>query len=114
MWTHVLSWEQAAKRIGRLTVTGSICRHWATHSFMPVLQVPPSSLAGVVRGMRAQALRGSMPKKGGLPVAISYAVTPSDQMSALVSYILPSVMTSGAIQSGVPMKVERLLEEEGR
>mgnify|MGYP001593536399 CR=1 FL=1 len=30
-------------------------------------------------------------------------------MSALVSYILPSVMTSGAIHSGVPMNVDRLL-----
>lgn len=74
---------------------------------MLALHVPPSSFGGWLLGMSAHARSGSMPKYGGLPVAISYSVMPSDQMSALVSYILPSVITSGAIQRGVPVKVER-------
>jgi hypothetical protein len=41
-------------------------------------------------------------------------VIPNDQMSALVSYDAPVVMTSGAIQYGVPMNVVRLEAVDGR
>jgi hypothetical protein len=45
---------------------------------------------------------------GGLPSAISIAVIPKLQMSALVPYPV-SCMTSGAIQKGVPITVFRLV-----
>eukprot|EP00964_Phaeocystis_antarctica_P007195 scaffold3903_cov60-Phaeocystis_antarctica.AAC.1 len=44
---------------------------------------------------------------GGRPCASSMAVMPSDHTSARVSY-LPFEITSGAIQSGVPMTELRL------
>ena len=46
---------------------------------------------------------------GGCPSASSIAVMPRDQTSALASYmdIGPLVITSGAIQKGVPITVPR-------
>ena len=51
---------------------------------------------------------GCMSEFGGSPLANSMAVMPNDQMSALASYA-DCLMTSGAIQKGVPTKVLLLL-----
>mmetsp|Transcript_10232 Transcript_10232/g.18653 ORF Transcript_10232/g.18653 Transcript_10232/m.18653 type:complete len:241 (-) Transcript_10232:300-1022(-) len=46
---------------------------------------------------------------GGFPYASSIAVMPKDQMSAFILYGLFCSMTSGAIQSGEPVKVAALV-----
>lgn len=51
---------------------------------------------------------GSSSLFGAVPSAISIAVIPSDQISALISYPSYCSMTSGAIQQGDPTNVNLL------
>lgn len=71
-----------------------------------VLQGGEGSRGASALGMRNSTFMGWFSANGGSPFAISMAVMPSDQMSALASYPV-CLMTSGAIQNGVPTKVCR-------
>mmetsp|Transcript_45517 Transcript_45517/g.67077 ORF Transcript_45517/g.67077 Transcript_45517/m.67077 type:complete len:228 (-) Transcript_45517:209-892(-) len=89
--------------------SGFMVRHLAMKSSMICGNFVSSRTFGgeFIMGMRKIALIGCMWENGGTPSAISMTEMPSDQMSALKSYE-SSLMTSGAIQKGVPINVLRL------
>ena len=67
----------------------------------------PSSAGGSAFGMRSSTFIGCSSAYGGSPLHISMAVIPRDQISAFESYWSCRI-TSGAIQKGVPTKVQHL------
>ena len=69
------------------------------------------SFGGSDRGIINKTFIGWILDKGGNISAISIAVIPNDQMSALLSYFSARI-TSGAIQYGVPVNVFLLLNVE--
>ena len=88
--------------------SGSLFKQAAT-KFLNCWENPaPSSVGGGFFGMRNSTRIGWRSELGGSPFANSIAVTPSDQMSADASYC-DCLITSGAIQNGVPTKVVRLV-----
>lgn len=89
------------------TFSGSLLRHASTNSLKGFEQLPVS-WGGLFLGIRKRTLMGCNSELGGSPLASSMAVMPRDQMSALLSQ-QDCLMTSGAIQNGVPTNVFRLL-----
>ena len=90
--------------------SGSFCRHAATNSLNASEKLPPSNRGGGFFGMKKSTRMGCRSLYGGVPLAASIAVMPSDQMSHLELYPSDSCawITSGAIQKGVPVNVRRL------
>jgi len=82
---------------------GSFRRHCWTKSLNSGLKLP-SSTGGGFFGIKKRTFMGWMSEYGGSPNASSSAVIPRDQISALWSYP-DCLITSGAIQKGVPTKV---------
>mmetsp|Transcript_375 Transcript_375/g.1087 ORF Transcript_375/g.1087 Transcript_375/m.1087 type:complete len:314 (+) Transcript_375:1522-2463(+) len=92
--------------VGRLA--GSFCRHAATKSwksFEKAFALGPATVGGARSRILTSTTMGASSAYGARPVASSMAVMPMLQMSALVSYPELCCMTSGAMKSGLPMKV---------
>lgn len=70
--------------LGRLS--GSLLRQSATKSLKPLVK-SPSSVGGGFFGIRKSTRIGWRSELGGSPLASSIAVIPSDQISALTSYL---------------------------
>mmetsp|Transcript_23844 Transcript_23844/g.59207 ORF Transcript_23844/g.59207 Transcript_23844/m.59207 type:complete len:258 (+) Transcript_23844:1021-1794(+) len=85
----------------------SIWRHNETNSRNGCDHWSPRSVGGADLGMSSSTRIGCSSACGGSPIAISRAEMPSDQMSAFESYWSCRI-TSGAIQKGVPTKVQHL------
>mmetsp|Transcript_145414 Transcript_145414/g.205871 ORF Transcript_145414/g.205871 Transcript_145414/m.205871 type:complete len:256 (-) Transcript_145414:496-1263(-) len=86
---------------------GSLFRQSDTKSLKPLVK-SPSSDGGGFFGIKKSTRIGCKSEFGGSPFANSMAVTPSDQISAFPSYA-DNLMTSGAIQKGVPTNVVRFV-----
>ena len=82
---------------------GSLRKQRWTNSLNDVEKLP-SSMGGGFLGIKKRTFMGWISAYGGSPFASSSAVMPRDQMSALPSYP-DCLMTSGAIQNGVPTNV---------
>ena len=85
----------------------SICKHCATKSRKAGDHCSPESVGGSALGISRSTRMGCSSACGGSPITISSAEMPSDQMSAFVLYWSCRI-TSGAIQNGVPTKVQHL------
>ena len=98
------------------TCSGTLHKHLATNS-LNVFEKLPANSGGSFLGIRKRTLMGCKSAYGGSPFAISMAVIPRLHISACLSlskYAYSSILfhrgpacliTSGAIQKGVPTKV---------
>lgn len=82
---------------------GSFCKQSSTNCLKSGLKLPSNCGAGFL-GIKNSTFIGWISEYGGSPLASSSAVMPRLHISALWSYPL-CLMTSGAIQNGVPTKV---------
>uniref|UniRef100_A0A182J0G7 Uncharacterized protein n=1 Tax=Anopheles atroparvus TaxID=41427 RepID=A0A182J0G7_ANOAO len=94
---------------------GSFCRHspislrnvFPYALYWSFSSAPVSIVGGSFWSVSISTFIGGYLWYGAVPVAISIAVIPNDQMSALKSYPWSCSITSGAIQHGVPTNVWR-------
>uniref|UniRef100_A0A182NWP6 Uncharacterized protein n=1 Tax=Anopheles dirus TaxID=7168 RepID=A0A182NWP6_9DIPT len=94
---------------------GSFCRHspislrnvFPYALYWSFSSAPVSIVGGSFCSVNISTFIGGYLWYGAVPVAISMAVIPNDQMSALKSYPWSCSITSGAIQHGVPTNVWR-------
>lgn len=98
--------RRASDRHSKLTSLGFLIRHNSTNS-LNALEKSPSRDGGLALGIKNSTRIGWYSASGGSPLAISMAVIPNDQISALESY--PAcLITSGAIQNYIVRKGERV------